>query len=371
MEALRTPDERFAALPDFPFAPHYVEVADGDGGDAARPLPRRRPARRPGRAADARRAVVVLPVPQDDPDPHRGRPPLHRARPRRLRPFRQADRTRRLHLRAPRRVDARRAVRRARPARRHPRLPGLGRPDRAATRRRAPRSLRARRRREHVPADRRQPPGEAFLELAALLADGRGLRRRLHRRHRAAAPSSRPTSSPRTTRRSPTTRTRPARASSRCSCRRRPTIPRRPRTARRGRRCAAWDKPFLTAFSDRTRSRAAATARSSARCPGCAGQPHTTIEGGGHFLQEDCGEELARVVATGSPASSVDDGIDVIALLDEVRAIAQTGLHYATDPFDRERYEQLLALAATGVRRPIAASTSPRCAPASPPTSAT
>jgi haloalkane dehalogenase len=30
--------------------------------------------------------------------------------------------------------------------------------------------------------------------------------------------------------------------------------------------------------------------------PGCAGQPHTTIEGGGHFLQEDRGPELARVV---------------------------------------------------------------------------
>jgi len=29
-----------------------------------------------------------------------------------------------------------------------------------------------------------------------------------------------------------------------------------------------------------------------------------------------------------------------------VRAIAQTGLHYATDPFDRERYEQLMALTA-------------------------
>jgi ADP-ribose pyrophosphatase YjhB (NUDIX family) len=28
-----------------------------------------------------------------------------------------------------------------------------------------------------------------------------------------------------------------------------------------------------------------------------------------------------------------------------VRAIAQTGLHYATDPFDRERYEKLLAIA--------------------------
>ena len=31
--------------------------------------------------------------------------------------------------------------------------------------------------------------------------------------------------------------------------------------------------------------------------PGAQGQPHTTIAGGGHFLQEDRGEELARVVA--------------------------------------------------------------------------
>ena len=30
MDALRTPDERFAALPDFPFAPHYTEVPNGD-----------------------------------------------------------------------------------------------------------------------------------------------------------------------------------------------------------------------------------------------------------------------------------------------------------------------------------------------------
>ena len=28
-----------------------------------------------------------------------------------------------------------------------------------------------------------------------------------------------------------------------------------------------------------------------------AGQPHTTIAGGGHFLQEDKGEELAAVIA--------------------------------------------------------------------------
>jgi len=32
MQTLRTPDERFADLPDFPFAPHYVEVDDGEGG---------------------------------------------------------------------------------------------------------------------------------------------------------------------------------------------------------------------------------------------------------------------------------------------------------------------------------------------------
>jgi haloalkane dehalogenase len=32
VHALRTPDDRFTDLPDFPFAPHYVEVDDGEGG---------------------------------------------------------------------------------------------------------------------------------------------------------------------------------------------------------------------------------------------------------------------------------------------------------------------------------------------------
>ncbi len=32
------------------------------------------------------------------------------------------------------------------------------------------------------------------------------------------------------------------------------------------------------------------------RIPGAADQPHVTIARGGHFLQEDQGEELARVV---------------------------------------------------------------------------
>jgi haloalkane dehalogenase len=32
MHTLRTPDDRFVDLPDFPFAPHYVDVDDQDGG---------------------------------------------------------------------------------------------------------------------------------------------------------------------------------------------------------------------------------------------------------------------------------------------------------------------------------------------------
>ena len=39
MEIVRTPAERFADLVDYPFAPHYVEVDDGEGL-AAHALPR-------------------------------------------------------------------------------------------------------------------------------------------------------------------------------------------------------------------------------------------------------------------------------------------------------------------------------------------
>lgn len=38
--------------------------------------------------------------------------------------------------------------------------------------------------------------------------------------------------------------------------------------------------------------------------------------------------------------------MDIFTLLDGVRTIAQNGLHYAKDPFDRERYEHLMALTA-------------------------
>jgi haloalkane dehalogenase len=59
---------------------------------------------------------------------------------------------------------------------------------------------------------------------------------------------------------------------------------------------SGWRKPLLTAFSDGD-----AITRGGERVfhelvPGAQGQPHTTIAGGGHFLQEDRGEELAHVV---------------------------------------------------------------------------
>jgi ADP-ribose pyrophosphatase YjhB (NUDIX family) len=37
-----------------------------------------------------------------------------------------------------------------------------------------------------------------------------------------------------------------------------------------------------------------------------------------------------------------DPPLDVFALLDEVQAIARTGLHFSENPFDRERYTKLL-----------------------------
>src|SRR6185369_16362157 len=65
-----------------------------------------------------------------------------------------------------------------------------------------------------------------------------------------------------------------------------------------------WNKPFLTAFSDNDPVTAGGDARFQKMIPGCNGQPHTTITGGGHFLQEDKGEELAGVVAKFIEATS-------------------------------------------------------------------
>ena len=66
---------------------------------------------------------------------------------------------------------------------------------------------------------------------------------------------------------------------------------------------AAWEtlerfeKPFLCAFSDGDPITRGADRVLRERIPGTTGQAHTTIEGGGHFLQEDRGPQLAAVVA--------------------------------------------------------------------------
>jgi haloalkane dehalogenase len=65
---------------------------------------------------------------------------------------------------------------------------------------------------------------------------------------------------------------------------------------------AAWevlsgfDRPFLLAFSDRDPVTKGGDAPFLAKVPGTRGQPHTTIEGAGHFLQEDRGEAVAALL---------------------------------------------------------------------------
>lgn len=62
-------------------------------------------------------------------------------------------------------------------------------------------------------------------------------------------------------------------------------------------RLGQWEKPFLCAFSDQDPITKGADRVLGGHVPGANGAPHTTITGGGHFLQEDCGPELARVIA--------------------------------------------------------------------------
>jgi haloalkane dehalogenase len=58
----------------------------------------------------------------------------------------------------------------------------------------------------------------------------------------------------------------------------------------------AYDRPFLTAFSDSDPITRGADRVLQSLIPGAAGRRHVTIEGAGHFLQEDKGEDLARTV---------------------------------------------------------------------------
>jgi haloalkane dehalogenase len=57
-----------------------------------------------------------------------------------------------------------------------------------------------------------------------------------------------------------------------------------------------FDKPFLTAFSDQDPITRSGDALFQKRVPGAQGQPHITVKGAGHFLQEDEGPALARAI---------------------------------------------------------------------------
>ena len=57
-----------------------------------------------------------------------------------------------------------------------------------------------------------------------------------------------------------------------------------------------WEKPFLTLFSDKDPITKGGEKFFQEKIPGAKGQAHTTIENGGHFLQEDKGEEIAKLM---------------------------------------------------------------------------
>jgi haloalkane dehalogenase len=59
----------------------------------------------------------------------------------------------------------------------------------------------------------------------------------------------------------------------------------------------AFDKPFLTAFSDDDPVTKGGERIFQERVPGASGQPHVTLRGG-HFLQEDCPSEIVELIDT-------------------------------------------------------------------------
>ena len=70
---------------------------------------------------------------------------------------------------------------------------------------------------------------------------------------------------------------------------------------------AAWevlsrfDRPFLTAFSDGDPLTVGGDRAFRKLVPGAAGQPHRTVEGAGHFLQEDRPDAVVDAVLTVAP----------------------------------------------------------------------
>ena len=57
-----------------------------------------------------------------------------------------------------------------------------------------------------------------------------------------------------------------------------------------------WEKPFLTAFSDGDPVTRGGDGPMQRYVPGAQGQKHTTIKDAGHFVQEDKGPECANII---------------------------------------------------------------------------
>ncbi|MFT7044345.1 MAG: haloalkane dehalogenase [Candidatus Azotimanducaceae bacterium] len=60
----------------------------------------------------------------------------------------------------------------------------------------------------------------------------------------------------------------------------------------------AFKKPMITAFSDKDPVTAGGHQRFQESVPGAQGQSHTTIEGAGHFLQDDAPDALCKTIIT-------------------------------------------------------------------------
>jgi len=58
----------------------------------------------------------------------------------------------------------------------------------------------------------------------------------------------------------------------------------------------SWNKPFLTLFSDKDFIFSGQESFYQKNIPGAQDQPHQVIKDGGHFFQEDKGEEITSIL---------------------------------------------------------------------------
>jgi haloalkane dehalogenase len=115
MQILRTADEHFADVLEFPYAPGYCEVSDQDGGTLRVAWVEDGPADvDPVLRLDGEPSWPS--VPSDDPNPGGGRTSRYLSGPGRFRPVGQTDPDREPYIRPSGGVDARAGVRRAGPA---------------------------------------------------------------------------------------------------------------------------------------------------------------------------------------------------------------------------------------------------------------